>query len=126
MKQEDVMLAARLLGEIATLGRMIDAVREQQEFTLALMSGHCVTVGAIDIEALLTIKYDKLRQEARLLGVEFAADLKPGDRVTLCDDADAMVPGGDYVVSQVNPDGSFHVGGLTAVWPRRVVGRETV
>jgi len=30
-------------------------------------------------------------------------------------------PGGRHTVSRVNPDGSFHVGGNTAVWPRRVV-----
>lgn len=46
-----------------------------------------------------------------------------GDTVILDDEIDAIVPAGEYVVSSTNPDGSFHVGGNTAVWPRRVVAR---
>jgi hypothetical protein len=46
------------------------------------------------------------------------------DTVTLLDEPDCIVPAGDYVVSRVNEDGSFHVGGNTAVWPRRVVSTE--
>jgi len=43
-----------------------------------------------------------------------------GDRVTLVEEIDSIVPAGDYTVSQVNKDGSFHVGGRTAVWPSRI------
>jgi hypothetical protein len=44
-----------------------------------------------------------------------------GDRVTLDDEDDAIVPAGRHIVSKVNEDGSFHVGGNTAVWPRRIL-----
>lgn len=47
--------------------------------------------------------------------------MKAGDRVTLEPESGAIVPAGSYTVSRVNPDGSFHVGGNTAVWPRRIV-----
>lgn len=43
-----------------------------------------------------------------------------GDRVDLKHEDGAMIPAGSYVVSRVNHDGSFHVGGNTAVWPRRI------
>lgn len=43
-----------------------------------------------------------------------------GDIVTLVDEPDCIVPAGTYRVSKVNEDGSFHVGGRTAVWPRRI------
>lgn len=46
--------------------------------------------------------------------------MKAGDHVTIKPEPGAIVPAGSYTVSQVNPDGSFHVGGNTAVWPRRV------
>ena len=46
---------------------------------------------------------------------------KPGDLVTLRDEPDCTIPAGDHRVSKVNEDGSFHVGGNTAVWPRRIV-----
>ena len=46
-----------------------------------------------------------------------------GGLVTLDDEIDAIIPAGEYTVSSVNPDGSFHVGGNTAVWPRRIVAR---
>lgn len=48
----------------------------------------------------------------------------PGDRVTLTDEPDCIIPAGEYTVSKVNPDGSFHVGGRTAVWPRRIINGE--
>lgn len=51
--------------------------------------------------------------------------LKSGDRVTLkgfC--PGCIVPDGEHVVSKVNVNGSFHVGGNTAVWPDRIVERE--
>jgi len=44
-----------------------------------------------------------------------------GDLVYLADEPDCFVPEGEYVVSQVNDDGSFHVGGTTAIWPRRIL-----
>lgn len=47
-----------------------------------------------------------------------------GDEVTLGDEPDCIVPAGTYIVSRVNEDGSFHVGGNTAVWPRRIIARE--
>lgn len=50
-----------------------------------------------------------------------ARDIQPGDRVTLRHEAGCIIPAGQYTVSKVNQDGSFHVGGNTAVWPRRVV-----
>ena len=46
--------------------------------------------------------------------------MKPGDHVTLRAEAGSVVPAGRHTVSRVNPDGSFHVGGNTAVWPARV------
>lgn len=47
--------------------------------------------------------------------------MKIGQTVTLTDEADSIIPAGTYRVSKVNADGSFHVGGNTAVWPRRVI-----
>jgi hypothetical protein len=47
--------------------------------------------------------------------------MKPGDRVLLRHELDCIVEAGCYTVSRVNQDGSFHVGGNTAVWPRRVI-----
>jgi len=47
--------------------------------------------------------------------------MTPGQRVTLRDEAGSIIPAGEYTVSKVNADGSFHVGGNTAVWPRRVI-----
>jgi hypothetical protein len=44
-----------------------------------------------------------------------------GDKVVLKDEPDCIVPAGEYIVSKINEDGSFHVGGNTVVWPRRVV-----
>lgn len=46
--------------------------------------------------------------------------MQAGDRVTLRAEPGAIVPAGSYTVSRVNPDGSFHVGGNTAVWPNRI------
>ncbi|WP_207094164.1 hypothetical protein [Novosphingobium sp. PY1] len=47
--------------------------------------------------------------------------MKVGDPVTLRYEAGCIVPAGTYRVSKINEDGSFHVGGNTAVWPRRVM-----
>lgn len=47
--------------------------------------------------------------------------MKIGQKVTLCHEPDCIIPAGAYTVSKVNSDGSFHVGGNVAVWPRRVV-----
>ena len=47
--------------------------------------------------------------------------MKVGQIVTLNDEIDSIIPAGSYRVSKVNADGSFHVGGNTAVWPRRIV-----
>ncbi|KAK0359526.1 hypothetical protein LTR94_030958, partial [Friedmanniomyces endolithicus] len=47
--------------------------------------------------------------------------LKAGARVLLHGFTDGcIIPDGEYTVSAVNADGSFHVGGKTAVWPERV------
>lgn len=46
---------------------------------------------------------------------------KVGDVVQLKYEDDSIIPEGTYTVSKVNDDGSFHVGGNTAVWPRRIV-----
>lgn len=56
---------------------------------------------------------------------DFNSDLKPvvGYFVDLAYEDDCIVPAGRYRVSKVNPDGSFHVGGKTAVWPRRITAR---
>ena len=43
-----------------------------------------------------------------------------GDTVVLREANGAIIPAGTYIVSRVNPDGSFHVGGNTAVWPTRI------
>lgn len=48
-------------------------------------------------------------------------EVKVGQTVTLIDEIDSIIPAGTYRVSKVNADGSFHVGGNTAVWPRRVL-----
>lgn len=47
--------------------------------------------------------------------------IKVGHKVRLIGEADSVIPAGTYLVSKVNADGSFHVGGNTAVWPRRVI-----
>ena len=47
--------------------------------------------------------------------------MKVGQIITLNDEIDSIIPAGSYCVSKVNTDGSFHVGGNTAVWPRRIV-----
>lgn len=47
--------------------------------------------------------------------------LKAGARVMLAGFTDGcIIPDGEYTVSKVNADGSFHVGGKTAVWPERI------
>lgn len=46
--------------------------------------------------------------------------MRVGDKVVLVDELDCTIPPGAYRVSRVNSDGSFHVGGNTAVWPRRI------
>lgn len=50
------------------------------------------------------------------------ASWKPrvGETVLLADEEGAIVPAGIYVISAINDNGSFHVGGNIAVWPRRV------
>lgn len=48
-------------------------------------------------------------------------DVMVGDQVTLDDEDDCIIPPGTYTVSKVNENGSFHVGGNTAVWPRRIL-----
>lgn len=48
------------------------------------------------------------------------APLQPGDEVVLADEPGCIIPAGRHRVSSVAPDGSFHVGGNTAVWPRRI------
>ncbi len=52
--------------------------------------------------------------------------MTPGDSVTLRDESGSIIPAGRHTVSRVNPDGSFHVGGNTAVWPARVEDDATV
>lgn len=48
-------------------------------------------------------------------------DLEPGDSILLSDfEPGCIIPDGWHTVSAVNPDGSFHVGGNTAVWPHRI------
>lgn len=56
---------------------------------------------------------------------QFNSDLKPivGYFVDLEYAEDSIIPAGRYRVSLVNEDGSFHVGGRTAVWPHRIVAR---
>lgn len=49
-----------------------------------------------------------------------ALHVKVGMEVELVEEEDSIVPAGKYVVSATNADGSFHVGGNTAVWPRRI------
>lgn len=47
--------------------------------------------------------------------------MKIGDQVALADfGPGCIVPDGLHTVSKINPDGSFHVGGRTAVWPERL------
>lgn len=47
--------------------------------------------------------------------------MQVGDSVNLRHEAGSIIPAGVYIVSRINSDGSFHVGGNTAVWPRRVI-----
>jgi hypothetical protein len=47
--------------------------------------------------------------------------MKIGQTVTLIDEIDCIIPAGTYRISKMNADGSFHVGGNTAVWPHRIV-----
>lgn len=47
-------------------------------------------------------------------------DLETGKAVLLKDEWDCIVHPGWHIITSVNEDGSFHVGGNTAVWPRRV------
>lgn len=47
--------------------------------------------------------------------------VKVGQIVSLRDETDCIIPAGTYHVSKVNADGSFHVGGNTSVWPRRII-----
>lgn len=50
--------------------------------------------------------------------------MERGDQVLLGGFTDGcIVPDGWHTVSHVNADGSFHVGGNTAVWPHRIVAR---
>ena len=46
--------------------------------------------------------------------------MKVGDKVELIDEEDSIIPSGSHIVSKINKDGSFHVGGNTAVWPHRI------
>ena len=46
--------------------------------------------------------------------------VKVGDKVILKKEEDSIVPSGEHRVSSVNEDGSFHVGGNTAVWSTRI------
>lgn len=41
--------------------------------------------------------------------------------VTLNDETDCIIPAGEYIVTKVNENGSFHVGGNTVIWPKRVI-----
>lgn len=43
-----------------------------------------------------------------------------GLTVVLGDEEGSIVPAGTYQISALNDNGSFHVGGNVAVWPRRV------
>lgn len=43
-----------------------------------------------------------------------------GTNVRLAPEDDMLVPPGWYTVSSINDNGSFHVGGNIAVWPRRI------
>lgn len=43
-----------------------------------------------------------------------------GEEVYLLPEDDSIIPDGYHTISQKNDDGSFHVGGNTAVWPRRI------
>lgn len=44
-----------------------------------------------------------------------------GDHVLLTGFTDGcIIPDGEHIVSSVNADGSFQVGGRTAVWPHRI------
>lgn len=47
--------------------------------------------------------------------------MKPGSTIILAPERGSIIPAGRHIVSRVNPDGSFHVGGNTAVWPHRIV-----
>lgn len=65
--------------------------------------------------------YDEIQQLLQERKVVNMREIFVGDQVTLDDDDDEIIPAGTYIVSQVNDDGSFHVGGNTAVWPHRIL-----
>lgn len=47
--------------------------------------------------------------------------VRVGEKVQLSVEGGSIIPAGFHTVSRVNPDGSFHVGGNTSVWPRRII-----
>lgn len=46
--------------------------------------------------------------------------MKVGDKVVLLEEVESIIPAGEYIVSKINEDGSFHVGGNIVVWERRI------
>lgn len=52
--------------------------------------------------------------------------MEQGDRVVLRNEPGVIIPAGEYTVSKVNADGSFHVGGNVSVWPRRIIHRKAM
>lgn len=50
-----------------------------------------------------------------------STNVKNGDEVILREEDDSVVPAGKHIVTKVNDNGSFHVGGRTAVWPERII-----
>lgn len=67
------------------------------------------------IEALIRERGVVLRPPRHI-----ALGVNPGDTVLLTDEPGCIIPAGWHRVSHVNPDGTFRVGGNTAVMPERV------
>lgn len=66
------------------------------------------------------VSIDEIERRLRADARHIALGVNPGDEVLLTDTPGSIIPAGWHGVSHVNPDGTFHVGGNTAVMPERV------
>lgn len=66
------------------------------------------------------VSIDEIERRLRADARHIALGVNPGDEVLLTDTPGCIIPAGWHTVSHVNPDGTFRVGGNTAVMPERV------
>lgn len=77
--------------------------------------------GVIDLtQHSRPISLDEIERRLRGPARHICLGVNPGDDVVLIDTPGCIIPAGRYRVSHVNPDGTFHVGGNTAVMPERI------